>query len=298
MKVQTQTSSDLNWYLRWLSIKLRWFGNSLSLKINFQYFLHHSLCKLRSRGLKYDKRHRELARELETVGMVNAGVTDVSQIARWTSEYFAKNPAQAGFGTVKRSEAGELAEDIFRAIQNSVSPVLNAHYGSHFQCYWISIFRYETGGHWTAASSFGYHLDDNPAQLLKIFFYLNDTYESNSAFRAFDYHTSKELFRKGFISCSAELRVNSQRFVTEQLEKERIRIMEGVQGTALIFDNNLVHKGTPPREGYRDVVAIEVYPSDRPIDVESIRKGLTVPFQKDYPLNPFKNDLLASPGPR
>jgi hypothetical protein len=171
--------------------------------------------------------------------------------------------------------------------------VLRAYYGSAAQPYWINVMRYVVGES-KAESSFGYHIDDNPRQILKIFIYLNDTFESNGAFRAFDYSVTQEICDRGFISCSPELRRESQVFITPQLERERLQVLEGKCGTVLIFDNNLIHKGTLPRTGYRDVICVEIYPSARPWTQDDIAKGLLAPIVLDYPRNPFVNDILRN----
>jgi hypothetical protein len=68
-------------------------------------------------------------------------------------------------------------------------------------------------------ASFGWHIDDNPQQLMKIFLYLNDVEENNGAFRALPLHDSRKLLRAGFISNSIETRQKNQSLVQKYLQK-------------------------------------------------------------------------------
>lgn len=271
-----------------LNFRLRSFGNTLHLKINLVWWLQRQMSRLFSRGLQFNYEERRVAADLKRTGLSKVGETDVSTISSSVAEYFARNPTKNG--KIPRGVAAHLAPEIYRAMELTVEPILNALYGSHFQPYWVEIFRYEAGCESGADSSFGWHLDDNPGPLLKVFLYLNDTYESNAAFRGFDYSTTRLLFKRGLLSCSPELRKQAQSLVTQRI-LEKLVVLEGQKGSALIFDNNLVHKGTPPKEKHRDVVAIEVYPSSKRFDAESIRKGMTVAYTRDYPANPFFNDI-------
>jgi hypothetical protein len=61
-----------------------------------------------------------------------------------------------------------------------------------------------------------------------------------------------------------------------------------------MFDNNLVHKGTPPREGFRHLAQIEIYPSMTRVTDEQIRLAMTNPLTHDYPRDPRVNDLSGA----
>ena len=69
--------------------------------------------------------------------------------------------------------------------------------------------------------------------------------------------------------------------------------LEGKAGTLLMFDNNLVHKGTPPVEGFRQLAQIEVYPSMKQITEGQVFNALTRPILFDYPRNPKTNDIAG-----
>ena len=267
-------------------------GNSLGLKTNSRYFFHHLLCKLRSKNLRNNPQAEILAQALKKNGAVKLSQKlDVADLAKKVKTYFDLHPPENGNALMDKESASTFSNEVHKLLHGEIQDILQAHYGSHFQIYWITLMHYGRVPNETAASSFGWHIDDNPRELLKVFIYLNDTYESNAAFRAFDYETTKDLLAQGFISNTAELRVASQHFITTDLIKNKLKVFEGAQGTTLIFDNNLIHKGTAPREGYRNVVCVEVYPGDRPPSLKDVENGLKTPIKTDYPLDPFFNDI-------
>ncbi len=131
----------------------------------------------------------------------------VLELSEKVFKYFESHPCKNGIGYVDKDVAVEFASSVLDAIGGEVKSTIDAYYQCPFQTYWINFMRYEAGMNWSSDSSFGFHIDDNPTQLLKIFIYLNDTFESNAAFRTFDYSATNKLVKDGFISCSPELRV-------------------------------------------------------------------------------------------
>lgn len=279
----------------WARWSLRTFGNSLGLKRNALYWVQHRWSRRRS-GLKaLGEVPAAEAEGLRRQGFqVLRNRAAIDRIAARVRDGLADQPRKNGVAVLPKPMAADLAEDLFVALEQTAGPVLRAFYGSHFQPYWSHVMRYEADGRETHDSSFAFHLDDNPRELLKVFFYLNPTREENGAFRAFDYTTTRSLLRRGFISRTAAERSVSQALITPELVRNELRVVEGDAGTVFIFDNNLIHKGTVPRTGLRDVVVIEVFPSPRPIELEDLRRSLTRAHPAtDYPINPFRNDLLA-----
>jgi hypothetical protein len=69
-----------------------------------------------------------------------------------------------------------------------------------------------------------------------------------------------------------------------------LKVLEGKAGTVLAFDNNLVHKGTAPREGFRYAIQIPIIPALSAITLEKVEMALGSPRLRDYPANPAFND--------
>lgn len=170
-------------------------------------------------------------------------------------------------------------------ILDEFSDHIQSIFKSYFQTYWISIYK-TFPGHNPPDSSFAWHQDEDPRPLKKIFIYLNDVSKENGALRTFDKKQSYNLFKKGFMSNSPESRAMSQNLISKEIEKCSHWI-EGEMGTVLIFDNNLIHRGTYPLQGYRTVIAIEIFPSKNKMTLQDVENSFVMPMANDWPENPY-----------
>ena len=78
--------------------------------------------------------------------------------------------------------------------------------------------------------------------------------------------------------------------ITKQ-DLNELNVLEGSAGTVLMFDNNLIHKGTVPVVGYRSIFQIEIYPSNKKLTLSNVKKSIANQIGKDYPSNPFVNEF-------
>jgi hypothetical protein len=219
------------------------------------------------------------------LGRVNS---NLSECSNHINELFKKESTKKQM-TLPRTADPVISNFVFNALidfSGHIQSILR----SNFQTYWISIYKTLPGKN-DIDSSFAWHQDADPPSLHKIFIYMNDVTSRNGAFRTFDRNISKKLFKKGFISNSPENRIKSQKLIT----KELLRLsnwIEGPTGTISIFDNNLIHRGTYPEEGYRIVISIEIYPSKNQIDLANVQNSLSMQLTDDFPNNPYVNKYL------
>ena len=291
---------DASWIEKLKIFRARLFlltlGNSLSWKINLIWKLHHIWCWFKSFFGGTLIRSSDAAVGFCATEIHKKGFTKINTLAQvdtlsaWVEDYFKTNPTQKGVGFVSYEEAEKMAPELYKILgpNTPISRVVRQYYGSHYQVYWVHCTRYEPGV--VDNDAFTWHADDNPRQILKIFIYLNDTRDENAAFRCFNYSTSRKLFRRGFLSFTPPWRAFSQQFVTDEMVKNELNVFEGPMGTMLVFDNNLVHRATPPREGYRNMVTIEIMPGERCLTLQDIVAGCKRVRDRDYPRNPFKID--------
>lgn len=265
-----------------------WFGNTLGTIRNREWKLFHDECK-KIFSISDPQTQSKPAKMLKRDRLTVLGNTDVGSLAKDVSNYFGESTDT--FKEMPSAEAVKLAPEIYKILKK-VELDVNTYYESYFQPYWIKIQR-TTPGKTTAASSFGWHIDDNPLELMKIFVYLNDVSESNGAFRAFAWKHSRRILLKGFRSNGEETRIKAQPLADKYLKRhpKSLKVLEGVMGTVLAFDNNLVHKGTAPRVGFRHAIQIPIYPSKVPLTLEMVKLSLLSPQARDYPLNPEVNDF-------
>lgn len=267
------------------------FGNTLGIFLNIRWKIYHGNCK-RSYS---EKNQNEIATQIKNNGLGVLGYFECSKLSKQVSDEFNKiGTTRQPTKQLPRDNCGQFSKDIF-SILTQASPIIESYFQSYFQPYWISI-QENFPGIVSADTSFGWHIDDNPKELMKIFLYFNDVTESNGAFRALKLNESKKILRKGFISYSEEERLKNQILVNSYLEKNpnSLVVLEGKAGALLMFDNNLVHKGTPPIHGYRQLAQIEIYPSSRKFTEKQVYKALTCTITNDYPRNPYLNDIAGN----
>jgi hypothetical protein len=265
------------------------FGNTLGFSKNKLWHEFHAECKKNFISAREVTTPSDAAIELKRDRLTVLSRQEVSEIAQGVDKYFANSLDV--YTEMPTDVAITFAAQIFDLLKNAENDVLK-YYGSYFQPYWILIQR-TTPGKTTAASSFGWHIDDNPKELIKLFVYLNDVSESNGAFRAFSWKHSRRILLKGFRSNGETTRVNAQPLADSYLDKnpKSLKVLEGPKGTVLAFDNNLVHKGTAPRAGFRHAIQIPIYPSKNPLTLKMIERALLSPRKRDYPTNPESNDF-------
>ncbi|MBU6148745.1 MAG: hypothetical protein KGQ54_00935 [Verrucomicrobia bacterium] len=217
------------------------------------------------------------------------GLKDASD---YIDKLFNENPDNKKYLELPRKHHAPLEKFVVQFLdhfKDSICSIL----GSEFQTYWVYVYRTIAGGINAPDSSFAWHYDEYPPKLYKIFIYLGDTGDSNGAFRTFDRQASREFFRRGFISNSQEKRIKSQSLITQD-SLNRVHIIEGKAGTAFIFDNKLVHRGTYPSEGQRTVICIEVFPSIRKFQHANACNGVSMPMHGDFPNKPWLNPYASS----
>jgi hypothetical protein len=235
-------------------------------------------------------RDAQLAAQFRRTGIAVLGVSNVERLASIVEEKLADVPVVNGFAQYPRRYNSLVVPYLFKLLQEYRGPI-EAYYRSHFKVNWFELQRIAPG-YQPPGSSFGYHTDDAPNPVTKLFIYLTDTYESNGAFRAFEYQYSDPLLRRGMLAARSpgEPREKAQKLVSAELEK-KLTVVEGVKGTVFLFDNNLVHKGTLPRQGIRTHVSMELMPSTTPMSEASLLYRCDEPIAEYFPANPFRGSI-------
>ena len=269
------------------------YGNSLGIKTNRIWAQYEKACK---NSFEKKSPNSKIAQSLVETRLCILGQSNSEKLQNFVHSYFSSGkgvvlPETPQLINMDIEFQAKTATWIYEVLKEFSEPI-ESFFDSHFQPYWITIQK-TIPGDTKADTSFGWHFDDNPKQYIKIFIYLNDVSENNGAFRAFDLKSTKSMISKGFKSYSKEERIASQDIVNDYLRLNPIslKILEGKAGSVLAFDNNLIHKGTAPREGFRYAVQIPIIPSMNPIRLDQVERALCSPKKHDYPVNPFQNDF-------
>ncbi|TAJ99296.1 hypothetical protein EPO44_10615, partial [bacterium] len=106
-----------------------------------------------------------------------------------------------------------------------------------------------------------WHYDNHPNEILKVMVYLTDVSDRSGPFEYFRLVTNHyPLFISpkpllGYSRISPKI---IERYLLDGYEASKVT---GPVGTVVVFDNNVLHRATIPKGGYRDVVVLQVRPA-------------------------------------
>ena len=140
-------------------------------------------------------------------------------------------------------------------------------------------------------SSYLWHFDNNPSEVVKNIIYLNQVTDENSPFEYLTDNNGKgvlgECTRRG-TEYWKDPKNNSRvdNLVNDYIARgtHRSNKLTGPMFTGCSFNNNAIHRANPIKKGYRDVVNIRVIPADTP-PPEYIDKSWTTSFESSGIVN-------------
>ncbi len=175
---------------------------------------------------------------------------------------------------------------------NDIVPYLEENtYGCNL--YVDKIYIYRTLNKGIRESSYLWHYDNNPNEIIKNLVYLDDVSVDNSPFQYLEDETGN-----GFLGECTHLGPNHwmpppnrSRYKDEQIENKVsnkgfvARKVLGSLGTTVSFNNNVVHRANPVVAGKRDVINIRVKPTlSKPVTPADPR--WTTSYEKSGAVNP------------
>ncbi len=263
-------------------LKLIIFGSSIPILDQLVWYLYAFLTSLKSHKLKTSKKRKLFYKN----GFVDIGCIsqeDNFQIKRIVEKEFNDiKPSQS----LARKMNDDLAVYIFN-ILNKFRSEISSIMGSNFQTSFIEVIKTMPCLIENKDSSFAWHYDDEPRQMIKLFIYLNDTDKINGAFRTFNTKITRKLFAKKFISNTKYDRIRSQDLITKQIS-EKSSWIERDSGSIFCFDNSLIHRATYPIAGERTIISLILYNSFDKITLENVKKSLSKQISS-YPKLPWEN---------
>lgn len=267
---------------------LKIFSNTLGFK-NLSFFLFYLVAKIIFIFQK-KKIKKEYSKKFDENGYIlldNIDVTDIS--IKISQLFFNQNnyiEPLRGYKFLRTAVAQNLNQEIEYIILKIQDQIENI-FKSNFKIYFTNIQRSFPVQNNIEKEAQLFHFDDNPFGTKKIFIYLTDQYHDSGAFRTFNRKISDSLKKKGFLSYTTEIRENCQNLALS-LSKDNLKIQSGKKGTVMCFDNNLIHKATLPKNGFRDLIVMEVFPAFKEINSKNISKSLSMSLEEpDYPRSPF-----------
>ena len=114
----------------------------------------------------------------------------------------------------------------------------------------------------TPSASWVWHYDNHPREVLKVMVYLTDVDEETAPF---EYLRAREVGTPVYGSPLAPTygtsRVTADRIAAYLADGFETHRVTGPRGTVIVFDDNIIHRGTLAKAGRRDVVVFQVRPA-------------------------------------
>jgi hypothetical protein len=285
-----------------LSLKL--FGNTLGIYINILYLTYHYLSKKKIRkgeSILVEQDNKSLENRCEK--LLKKGVIflekqiDIQKIKEKFDFFFSdenkdkySNYDAPGYRFLKREKVKDFESEIKHILDSKIDFFLKKYFKSNYKIFWVNILQMTPVKNHDDDESLLWHYDDNPIGILKIFIYCSNQDKDTGAFTFIELEKSEKIKCDGFFTYTTEDRIKNQNMFFKNIDNTDINIAAGAEGSILVFQNNIVHKGNLPLRDKRNLIALEVMPSTSEMTDEDLRKVLEKPFTIDFPKNPFSNN--------
>lgn len=173
----------------------------------------------------------------------------------------------------------EYEEELSDLIENYYKPYLEENiFGCHVQCDNIKMYKTPTVNQ-SESSSWMWHIDNSPIEQIKIMVYFNDVNKKTGAFKYLGYEDGGVKVKPTRIDCNSWYDGGNEPLEALGVKWKGTRVspnvinelsswphnctpvdVESEAGTAIIFDNNIIHKGTHPTEGFRYAATLQFKP--------------------------------------
>ena len=197
-----------------------------------------------------------------------------------------------------------VSKELKIIVDNYLVPYLEKNiFGCYVQCQNVKIYK-TISESLIETSSWLWHFDNNPKEQIKVMIYLNDV-NDNGPFKylskdneAIKIKTSKKDHKSWIQGNQAHFETLGKKWKGTRVPKHIIsnlqsknevieKDIKGPAGTAILFDNNIIHRGTIPLKGFRYAMTLQFQP---------INKKLNPNFSKENTGNGW-NHLLFSIDP-
>jgi hypothetical protein len=148
----------------------------------------------------------------------------------------------------------------------------------HFKVYEIEAYRNLPNDQYQ--SQWMWHFDNDAYPVYKLIFYLTDTTAQNGPFAVHRKSSTLDLFERGFHNP-----YEPGKHIDALRDPSRSTQAVGPAGTAILFQNNLIHRATPPLEGHRDVISFMIQPSLESWESHFDRMGPKLSSSARYPVD-------------
>ena len=267
------------------------FGNTLPLPLNVKYWSYLMRCRRTFHPNTEPSAQAEaMAQQLRKNGFCifrpgDAALT--ASIAQRVAQLAERGGIQGMGGVedwmIQVPECVKQVPDMFRLLRPEIVDTIATYFGSHFKIYSAEIYRLVPTQQAMEASGL-WHTDNYPPGMLKAMIYLTDCTKTNGALRVHPRPVTRRLLRAGFFD-----RHRAEPFA-KRLAANHVPL-EASAGSVVLWDSNLIHRGTPPDAGLRDAIAFKFLPSLEPWDrhLERVGEGVTYERRIQFPKDPSED---------
>jgi len=144
------------------------------------------------------------------------------------------------------------------------------------------------------SSSYLWHYDNNPQEVVKTIIYLNDVNLDNSPFEYLVNEKGQGVLAKStrigpgpneWISPPNQSRITDKEMINMLAMDYKNKLLLGKMGTTCAFSNDAIHRANPVIKGYRDVINIRVKPTLNKVN-SYLDKKHTTSFETSGSVNP------------
>ena len=285
-----------------LSLKL--FGNTLGIYINALYLTYHYLSKKKiyiDDSIIEKQNNKSLVNRCEDLSKKGVTFLEKQNNTKKLKEKFDfffsdgnkdkySNYDAPGYRFLKRENVKDFEPEIKSILDNKIDFFLKKYFKSNYKIFWVNILQMTPVKNHYDDESLLWHYDDNPTGILKIFIYCSYQDKNTGAFTYIDLKKSKKVKCDGFFTYTTEDRIKNQKILFKNINNTDINVAAGDEGSILVFQNNIVHKGNLPLRDKRNLIALEVMPSFSKMSDRDLSEVLKKPFTIDFPKNPFLNN--------
>jgi hypothetical protein len=132
-------------------------------------------------------------------------------------------------------------------------------YGSHLIVDKVYIYRSPVSRQ-VPKASWLWHFDNHPREMLKVMVYLSDVTEGTAPFEYLRDAGGRPQLGTPLAPLHGDSRIAASQIERELQKGWQRHAVTGPCGTVLVFDDNVVHRGTLAQTAHRDVVVFQVRP--------------------------------------
>lgn len=272
------------------ALRLKLFGNNLTLAVNLNHKRYQTKAKqvwAKIKTLSRSVNVAQWANELQREGFVqlDPGVKPelLEAIQKKCDRLFSEPDAymRATEGAIRLKDGIGKIPEIAQLFTDDIVQTVENYYASFFKIYWVQVYRTLPSEH-EPDTSFLWHVDNCPPQVVKLMVYLTDTQENTGSFRLKPRPLSTQLLDQGFFD-----RSKNDRFAHILSDMRTTRVFEGPKGTSILFLNwACVHRAKHPEIKHRDVAVFFLTPSLIPWDQHLKTNRETLSLREDVCPNP------------